>query len=160
MTQAAIAAQTQRLAEHLLLLADGAPRSDRAHHLPCICYIGAIRNRPQAVIDLLGLPRLVMPIAGMTVGWPAAAPALRPRLPLAAVLRWERYDHSGEDQALAEYDRAMAATGIYAGRQVPVPGQPGQLEDYGWTEHSARRVSQPHRTHLRAVLEGQGFELR
>ena len=96
-----------------------------------ICYMGAIRNRPQAVIDLLGLPRLVMPIAGMTVGWPAAAPALRPRLPSAAVLHWEHYDRSGEDQALAEYDRAMAATGIYAGRQVPVPGQPDQMEDYG-----------------------------
>ena len=125
-----------------------------------ICYIGAIRNRPQEVIDLLGLPRLVMPIAGMTVGWPAVEPKLRPRLPLAAVLHWERYDRSGEDQALAEYDRAMAATGIYAGRQVPVPGQPGEMEDYGWTEHSARRVSQAHRTHLREVLEGQGFELR
>jgi nitroreductase len=39
-----------------------------------ICYIGAIRNRPREVIDLLGLPPLVMPIAGMTVGWPAVEP--------------------------------------------------------------------------------------
>ncbi|MFZ2361357.1 MAG: NADPH-dependent oxidoreductase [Anaerolineae bacterium] len=125
-----------------------------------ICYIGAIRNRSQEVIDLLGLPRLLFPIAGMTVGWPAAEPALRPRLPLEAVLHWERYDSSGYDQALAEYDRAMAATGIYAGRQVPVPGRPGEMEDYGWTEHSARRVSQAHRKHLRDVLENQGFSLK
>jgi FMN reductase (NADPH) len=125
-----------------------------------ICYIGAIRNRPQDVIELLGLPPLVAPISGLTVGWPAVAPKLRPRLPLEAVLHWERYDRSGQDQALAGYDRAMAATGIYAGRQVPVPGQPGQVEDYSWTEHSARRVSQPQRTHLRAVLEKQGFKLK
>jgi nitroreductase len=32
-----------------------------------MCYIGAIRNRPQEVIDLLALPRLVFPVAGMTV---------------------------------------------------------------------------------------------
>ncbi len=125
-----------------------------------ICYIGAIRNRPQEVIDLLGLPPLVMPIAGMTVGWPAVEPTIRPRLPLPAVLHWERYDPSGQDQALAEYDQAMAATGIYAGRQVPVPGRPGEMEDYGWTEHSARRVAQAHRMHLRAVVEKQGFGLK
>lgn len=125
-----------------------------------ICYIGAIRNRPQEVIDLLGLPRLVFPVAGMTVGWPAVEPKQRPRLPLEAMLHWERYDPSGYDQSLAEYDQAMAATGIYAGRQVPVPGRPDATEDYGWTEHSARRVSQAHRMHLRDVLEKQGLGLR
>ena len=125
-----------------------------------MCYIGAIRNRSQEVIDLLHLPRLVFPLVGMTLGWPAAAPLLRPRLPLSAVLHWERYNASDEDDALRDYDRAMVATGIYDGRQVPVPGQPDQAEDYGWQEHSARRVSQPHRTELRAVLEQQGFALR
>lgn len=125
-----------------------------------ICYIGAIRNQPQAVIDLLELPRLVFPVVGMTLGWPVAAPRLRPRLPLTTVLHWERYDPSGEEQALADYDREMIATGIYRGRQVPVPDQPGQMEEYGWTEHSARRVAQPQRTQLRAVLEAQGFQLR
>ena len=124
------------------------------------CYIGAIRNRPQEVIDLLHLPTLVMPIAGMTVGWPAAEPTIRPRLPLQAVLHWERYDNSELDQSLADYDQAMIATGIYAGRQAPVPGQPDEMEAYGWTEHSARRVSQPQRTHLRSVIEGQGYALR
>jgi len=125
-----------------------------------ICYIGGIRNNLPEVIDLLELPRLVVPIAGMTVGWPAAGPRLRPRLPLRAVLHWEKYDRSGEDAALREYDRAMLATGIYKGRQVPVPGEEGGMEDYGWTEHSARRVSQPARAGLRAVLEKQGFELK
>jgi FMN reductase (NADPH) len=125
-----------------------------------MCYIGAIRNRPVEVVDLLRLPRLVFPIAGMTVGWPAADPFIRPRLPLRAVLHWEQYDRSREDEALAAYDRAMIATGIYEGRQVPAPGKQGEMEDYGWTEHSARRVSQPTRTHLRAALLAQGFELR
>lgn len=124
-----------------------------------ICYIGSIRNNPQEVIELLGLPRLTFPITGMTAGWPAAGPRLRPRLPLKAVLHWEKYDCSGEDAALREYDRAMVATGIYKGRQVPVPGKEGEMEDYGWMEHSARRVSQTVRTGLRAVLEKQGFTL-
>jgi FMN reductase (NADPH) len=125
-----------------------------------ICYIGSIRNDTVAVIDLLQLPRLVFPITGMTLGWPAAEPHIRPRLSTSAVLHWEQDDRTAEDAALGEYDRAMTATGIYDGRQVPVPGHPDELEDYSWTEHSARRVSRALRTELRSVLEKQGFLLK
>jgi FMN reductase (NADPH) len=142
---AAIVAQTTALAAESLGLG--------------ICFIGGIRNNLPEVIDLLELPRLVVPITGMTVGWPEKSPRLRPRLPLRAVLHWKKYDTSSEDGALREYDRAMIATGIYEGRQVPVAGKEGEMDDYGWTEHSARRVSQPARTGLRAVLEEQGFRL-
>jgi FMN reductase (NADPH) len=124
-----------------------------------VCYIGSIRNNPRAVIELLALPHLVFPVTGMTVGWPAAAPRLRPRLTTGAVLHWETYNRD-QDQALRDYDRAMIETRIYEGRQAPVPGKPEQVEDYGWLEHSARRVSQPTRTFLRAVLMDQGFELK
>ncbi len=127
-----------------------------------ICYIGSIRNDTAAAIELLGLPRLVFPLVGMTVGWPAAEPRIRPRLATSAVLHWEEYDPEPNAMraVLREYDRVMAATGIYGGRQVPVPGKPDASEDYGWTEHSARRVSQALRTELRKVLEGQGYALR
>jgi len=124
-----------------------------------ICYIGSIRNNLPEVIDLLDLPRLVIPITGMTVGWPEKSPRLTPRLPLRAVLHWEKYDTTDEDGALREYDRAMIETGIYQGRQVPVPGKEGETEDYGWMEQSARRVSQRVRISLRAVLEKHGFGL-
>ena len=124
-----------------------------------ICYIGSIRNNPQDVIKLLDLPRLVFPVTGMTVGWPAKSPTLRPRLATEAVLHWETYNRA-QDQALHDYDRAMIATGIYEGRQAPAPGKPEVMEEYGWMEHSARRVSQPTRTFLRQVLTDQGFELK
>ena len=142
----AIAAQTAALAAEALGLG--------------ICYIGSLRNNTAAVIELLGLPRLVFPIVGLTVGWPVAAPLVRPRLPLAAVLHWESYDPQPKDVELADYDRVMAATGIYGDRQVPVPGKPGEMADYGWTEHSARRAAQALRVEMRMVLERQGFELK
>ena len=124
-----------------------------------MCYIGAIRNQPREVISLLRLPKLVFPISGMTLGWPATEPLIRPRLPLEAVLHWETYDSSQEIAALEAYDRAMIETGIYRGRQVAVPDGDGHEEDYGWLEHSARRASSPVRTDLRQVLRQQGFEL-
>ena len=125
-----------------------------------ICYIGAIRNHPREVIRFLNLPKLMFPIAGMTMGFPAREPKQRPRLPLQAVLHWERYSREHEDEALHAYDKMMAETGIYDNRQVPVPGRPREMEAYGWLEHSARRVSQPTRAHLRDVLREQGFELK
>ena len=124
-----------------------------------ICYIGAIRNDPLSVVALLGLPRLVFPITGMTVGWPERPPRVRPRLPLEAVLHWDRYN-TDQDAALHAYDEVMAASGIYDERQVPAPGKSGVMEHYGWLEHSARRVSQIARPGLRAALETQGFALR
>jgi FMN reductase (NADPH) len=125
-----------------------------------ICYIGSIRNNTARAIELLELPRLVFPVVGMTVGWPAAQPAIRPRLPVSAVLHWERYDPQPKDAEMLEYDQMMIATGIYEGRQAPVPGRPEQVADYGWTEHSARRVAKAWRTELREVLERQGFGVR
>ena len=124
-----------------------------------VCYIGSIRNHPREVIDLLALPRLVFPVTGLTLGWPASRPILRPRLSLEAMLHWESYDPEADAGALVEYDQAMIDTGIYEGRQVAVPAVEGEIEDYGWLEHSARRASLVLRSHLREVLASQGFNL-
>ncbi len=58
------------------------------------------------------------------------------------------------------YDSAMIASGTYNSRQVTVPGKPGEMEDYGWMEQSARRVSVAVRTGLRSALEKQGLCLK
>jgi nitroreductase len=124
-----------------------------------VCYVGSIRNNPREVIQLLGLPRLVFPVVGMTVGIPEQLPRVRPRLPLDAILHRECYNYD-QDQALHEYDGAMAVTGIYDQRQVPVPGKPGEMEEYGWLEHTARRVSRTTRVFMREVIQEQGFALK
>ena len=46
---------------------------------------------PQAIIDILELPRLVMPVATITLGWPAEEPPLTDRLPLEAFVHQETY---------------------------------------------------------------------
>jgi len=125
-----------------------------------MCYIGAIRNQPREVIALLELPELVFPISGMTLGWPATEPRLRPRLPLSTILHWETYDTSGEAEAIQQYDQAMIATRIYAGRQVSLQSGSASTEEYGWAEHTARRVSRAVRTELSDLLAERGFLLK
>ena len=46
------------------------------------CYLGTTVYMPQMIIDTLHLPQLVMPVATITVGWPAEEPPLSDRLPL------------------------------------------------------------------------------
>lgn len=125
-----------------------------------ICYIGAIRNHPGEVVQLLELPDLVVPISGMTLGFPAEEPLHKPRLPLDEVLHWEHYDRVDQDQRLSAYDQTMIETGIYRGRHVPSPNNVDEIEEYGWLEHTARRVSQVNRPHLRQSIQESGFELK
>ena len=55
------------------------------------CFLGTTVYMPQLIIDTLKLPRLVMPVATITLGWPDEQPPLTDRLPLEAVMHRETY---------------------------------------------------------------------
>ena len=62
------------------------------------CYLGTTVYMPQMIIDTLQLPRLVMPVATLTVGWPAEEPPLSDRLPLESFVHQETYhDYTADD---------------------------------------------------------------
>ena len=62
------------------------------------CYLGTTVYQPQQIIDVLQLPKLVMPVATLTVGWPAEEPALSDRLPLESFVHEETYhDYQAQD---------------------------------------------------------------
>src|SRR5574344_1603789 len=56
-----------------------------------LCFLGTTVYMPQMIIDTLQLPKLVMPVATITVGWPDETPALTDRLPLASFVHEETY---------------------------------------------------------------------
>ncbi len=63
-----------------------------------VCYLGTTVYMPGQIIDTLQLPKLVMPVATLTVGWPDEQPALSDRLPLASFVHHEQYaDYSPQD---------------------------------------------------------------
>ncbi len=57
-----------------------------------IVPIGGVRRNPQAVIDILGLPEFVFPVAGLVVGYPAETSEKKPRLPLDTFAHQEKYN--------------------------------------------------------------------
>ena len=56
------------------------------------CFLGTTVYMPQMIIDILQLPKLVFPVATITLGWPDEEPLLSDRLPLAAIVHQESYD--------------------------------------------------------------------
>ena len=63
-----------------------------------ICYLGTTVYMPGQIIDVLKLPKLVMPVATLTVGWPDEDPALTDRLSIASFVHQECYhDYTSQD---------------------------------------------------------------
>ena len=69
------------------------------------CYLGTTVYMPQMIIDTLQLPKLVMPVATLTVGWPAEEPPLSDRLPNASFVHSETY----QDYTPADIDTYYTA---------------------------------------------------
>ncbi len=115
-----------------------------------ICMIGAIRNHPRDVGDLLGLPDLTYAVSGLCLGYPAQDPASKPRLPVEAVLHRERYLQEGDHSAVLEtYDRSMVA--FYESQDM-------HPSDPRWTSVAAERAGSFHnRAEMDAFLREKGF---
>jgi FMN reductase [NAD(P)H] len=72
------------------------------------CFLGTTVYMPQMIIDTLKLPKLVMPVATITLGWPDENPPLSDRLPLDAIIHSEEYrDYT--PQLIDEYYSAKEA---------------------------------------------------
>ncbi len=116
-----------------------------------ICYIGAVRNDPQTVADLLQLPDHVYPVFGLCIGEPDQDPEVKPRLPVEVVLKEGVYDDADDRRLIEDYDETVRE--YYRTRT-------GGKKDSSWTEEMANLVDGERRPHMREFLAKRGFELR
>lgn len=120
-----------------------------------LVYIGGMRNHPEAVAELLGLPKGCTVLFGMCVGYPdpSEQTGIKPRLPQAAVLHFERYDASDEAEQIKDYDARMDAF-----------NESQHRKSRSWSQLATWRVRGPEslsgRDRLREALANLGFELR
>lgn len=56
-----------------------------------LCFLGTTVYMPKMIIETLHLPRLVMPVATITLGWPDENPPLSDRIPTASFVHQEHY---------------------------------------------------------------------
>lgn len=62
------------------------------------CYLGTVTYNAPQIAEILNLPQRVIPVACITMGYPATDSAQCERLPLEAVLHNETYHHYTDDE--------------------------------------------------------------
>ncbi|MCF0205910.1 MAG: nitroreductase family protein [Bacteroidales bacterium] len=119
-----------------------------------ICYLGTVIYNPDKIIEVLQLPKGVVPVVTITMGYPKGKPALTDRLPLEAVVHYETYkDYTNADidrlyaekESLEENKKFVAENGKQTLAQV--------FTDIRYTKSSNEAASKL----LLEVLKRQGF---
>lgn len=64
------------------------------------CYLGTVTYNADKISDILGLPDLCVPVACITLGWPAEDGVETERLPLGAIMHEEHYRSDSDDEII------------------------------------------------------------
>ncbi|MFE8698426.1 oxygen-insensitive NADPH nitroreductase [Cytobacillus sp. FJAT-53684] len=114
-------------------------------------FMGGIRNDLDTVIKLLNIPKYVVPLFGMCLGYPADIPWQKPRLPGGAVIHNETYKI---DQLLFELEGYEQISADYYNRRT------NGRKTIGWTKQMAKYVSEPRNQKLKKSIIKQGIQLK
>lgn len=113
--------------------------------LGTVC-IGAIRENPIEISELVDLPEYVFPLVGLVVGHPSDWSKLKPRLPKEAVYHTEKYNNSNMKQLVKDYDKQ------YFGYVDQRGGEP-----HTWSSRVASVYKQTIYHNLSKMFDKQGF---
>ncbi|MDA1238564.1 MAG: oxygen-insensitive NADPH nitroreductase [Proteobacteria bacterium] len=116
-----------------------------------ICYIGAMRNDPARVCELLALPEHVYPVFGMCMGFPNQNPEVKPRLPLASIVRENSYNLDNEKELIEKYDETLNS--YHQGRSE-------NTKTVIWSEVMSKLLAKESRPHMKEFLLNRGFKMR
>lgn len=113
-------------------------------------FIGAIRDNLARVDELLQLPKYVVPLFGLCIGYPEAEPNPTPRLrlPLSSVVS-ENTFHGNSEAENQEFNQ----------QSLQYAQQHGGLAT-GWNERIAKVFAEPNRPALLAYLQSKGLCLK
>jgi FMN reductase (NADPH) len=114
-----------------------------------IVYIGGIRNQLKEVSELLDCPDYVLPLFGMAVGYPDAAPGKKPRLPIEGVFHKNGYKKKEDTIAyLEQYEKESSE--YYTKRTN------GKRTE-GWVSQISSSMSTPKRTYMKDFVHEKGL---
>lgn len=110
------------------------------------CFIGAVQNAAEQLIEWLRLPRLTYPLFGLTIGVPDEEPPVRPRLPLSMLFHEDRY----RDYTEADLEDAYTVMAPYSRRRDWLRILSRYAARGGYFEARGE--------YMRKLLERQGFQ--
>ena len=113
-------------------------------------YIGGLRNNIEAVTELLNIPKHVLPLFGLCLGWPDEDHGLKPRIPAAMIMHENSYQPVDEN-VLAQYDEEIAQ--YYLSRD-------SNARRDTWSDHIRRTIIKENRPFILEYLHKQGWATR
>ncbi|WP_409304429.1 oxygen-insensitive NADPH nitroreductase [Peribacillus sp. SCS-155] len=118
-----------------------------------ICYIGGIRNSLDKVREVLNIPSRVIPLFGLTVGYPDRITDKKPRLPFNNIYHENGYQADPEEfkAQLEQYDETVS--NYYLERTK------GAREDT-WTGQMAAMLGAKSRMYMKDFVQKQGLNKR
>ncbi len=123
------------------------------------CPISEIRSHIEAISELLELPDLVFPVAGLCVGYPAREGFVSMRLPQSLTVHHDSYNATDRDKKIDTYDKNRDARFSIPESNQRSTKEYGVAEFYGWSEDKTRQYSTSHRAGFLAYLKNRGFAM-
>lgn len=114
-------------------------------------YIGGIRNKPAEVSELLSLPRHVLPLFGLCLGYPDQNPELKPRLPRELIVHQNTYQPELDKQQLEQYDSEVRK--YYRTRT-------GGNKETSWSEQITATLNKEARPYMKDFINNRGFSIK
>ena len=122
-----------------------------------VCPISVIRNEIDTVAEILALPDLVFPVAGLCLGFPQGEGYVSLRLPRNTTAHDERYDDSALAADIDDYDRRRDARHAIPKEQHRSNAEFGEAAFYGWSEDKARQAAKAEGAAFPPYLRSHGF---
>ena len=122
-----------------------------------VCPISVIRNEVDKVAEILALPDLVFPVAGLCLGYPKGEGFVSLRLPRTVTVHTDRYDDGQLAASLDDYDRRRNAIHAIPKDQQRSNAEFGEAAFYGWSEDKARQAAKAEGAAFPPYLRGHGF---
>lgn len=113
-----------------------------------IVPIGAIRNYPQEIVDMLKLPKYVYPIVGMCIGVPDEEAEVKPRFSFDTIIHEEEYKEI-DDEEIDRYDEII--------KEYMTKKTDG-LDTRNWSQVMEKFYSYIYFPRVMEVLKKQGFD--
>ncbi|MGF2096382.1 oxygen-insensitive NADPH nitroreductase [Mammaliicoccus lentus] len=119
-------------------------------------YIGGVRLNIEKLSELLELPKYVIPLVGLCIGYPAEEKAqLKPRLPKEVVMHHNKYEEfSLED--IEDYDQEMKK--YYENRPIRAPFTAKKVK--GWSNHIDDHLERSIQPNMLSYLNKQGYAVK
>jgi len=134
------------------------------------CYLGFVPFMADNLIKKYELPKRVFPMVGISVGYPAEAPPVRPRYPLDFSCFDGKYPQFTDEQikkAMLQMDEGYLAQDYYQDGKLMIKLENERKETfngktYSWTEHISRKWGQwlDDPIEMEVILTKYGFEFK